>query len=65
VKRPEGKRLLGRPRRKWENDIKIKIQELGFGQEVAQSGSEWGNLVGCCNCGNEHPGSIRRKQILG
>ena len=29
--KPEGKRQLGRPRRRWENDIKIDLQELGCG----------------------------------
>jgi hypothetical protein len=26
--RPEGKRSLGRPRRKWENNIKMDLQEV-------------------------------------
>jgi hypothetical protein len=29
VWKPEGKRLLGRPRRKWEDNIKIDIKEIG------------------------------------
>jgi hypothetical protein len=29
VGKPEGKRLLGRPRRRWENNIKMGLQELG------------------------------------
>ena len=28
--KPEGKRLLGRPRHKWENNIKIDLQEVGW-----------------------------------
>jgi len=27
--KPEGKRPLGRPRRRWEDNIKINVQELG------------------------------------
>jgi hypothetical protein len=27
--KPEGKRPLGRPRRRWENNIKMDIQEVG------------------------------------
>jgi hypothetical protein len=27
----EGKRPLGRPRRRWEDNIKIRIREIGFG----------------------------------
>jgi hypothetical protein len=29
--RPEGRRPIGRPRRRWENNIKIDIQEVGWG----------------------------------
>jgi hypothetical protein len=28
VGKPEGKRLLGRPRRRWEDNIKMDIQEV-------------------------------------
>jgi hypothetical protein len=28
VRKPEGKRLLGRPRHKWENNIKAYLQEV-------------------------------------
>jgi hypothetical protein len=28
---PEGKRPLGRPRRKWEDNIEIDLQEVGCG----------------------------------
>ena len=29
--RPEGRRPLGRPRRRWEDSIKMDIQEMGCG----------------------------------
>ena len=29
--KPEGKRPLGRPRRKWQVGIKIKLEEIGLG----------------------------------
>ena len=29
VGKPEGKRRLGRPRRRWEDNIKMDLQELG------------------------------------
>jgi hypothetical protein len=29
VGKPEGKRPLGRPRRRWEDNIKIELQEVG------------------------------------
>jgi hypothetical protein len=40
VGKPEEKRLLGRPRRRWENNVKMDLQEVGCGGmdwiEVAQ-----------------------------
>jgi hypothetical protein len=30
VGRPEGKRLLGRPRRRWEDNIKMDLTEIGI-----------------------------------
>ena len=38
VGRPEGKRPLGRPWRRWEDNIKMDIQEVGCG---AWTGSIW------------------------
>jgi hypothetical protein len=29
--RPEGRRPLGRPRRRWEDNIKMDLQEVGWG----------------------------------
>jgi hypothetical protein len=31
VGRPEGRRPLGRPRRRWEDNIKMNLREIGFG----------------------------------
>jgi hypothetical protein len=31
VGRPEGRRPLGRPRRRWEGNIKMDLRETGFG----------------------------------
>ena len=30
MRKPEGKRPLGRPRHKWEDNIKMDLQELGW-----------------------------------
>jgi hypothetical protein len=32
--KPEGKRPLGRPRRRWEDGIRMDLGEIGFGGEV-------------------------------
>jgi hypothetical protein len=49
VGKPEGKRLLGRPRRKWEDNIRIDLQEGGCGCEdcigMAQDRDKWWALV--------------------
>jgi hypothetical protein len=46
---PEGKRLLGRPRRRWEDNIKMDVQEVGGGRgdwmELAQDNDRWRALV--------------------
>jgi hypothetical protein len=38
VGKPEGRRPLGRPRRRWENNIKMDLREVGWG---AQAGLIW------------------------
>ena len=35
VGKPEGKRLLGRPRRRWEDNIKMDLQQVGWGAWTA------------------------------
>jgi hypothetical protein len=30
VRRPKGKRLLGRPRHRWEDNIKMDLREIGI-----------------------------------
>jgi hypothetical protein len=49
VVKPEGKRLLGRPRHRWEDNIKIDIQEIGGScgdwMELAQDRDRWRALV--------------------
>jgi hypothetical protein len=38
VGKPEGRRPLGRPRRRWEDNIKMDLREVGWG---AWTGSIW------------------------
>ena len=49
VGKPEGKRPLGRPRRRWEDNIKIDLQEVGGGcgewVELVQDRDGWRALV--------------------
>jgi hypothetical protein len=39
VGKPEGRRPLGRPRRRWEDNIKMDLREVGWG------GIDWINLA--------------------
>ena len=50
VRKPEGKRPLGRPRRRWESNIKKYIQEVGWGGVMdwiglAQDRDKWRALL--------------------
>jgi hypothetical protein len=49
VGKPEGKRPLGRPKRRWDVNIKMYLQEVGCGGmdwiELAQNGVRWRELV--------------------
>jgi hypothetical protein len=50
VGKPEAKRPLGRPRRRWEDNIKMDLQEIGGGHgdwmELARDKDRWRALVG-------------------
>jgi hypothetical protein len=52
VGKPEGKRPLGRPRRRWEDNVKADLQEVGCGC------MDW------IECGNEHSGYIKCGEFL-
>ena len=47
--KPEGKKPLGKPRLRWENNIKMDLQEVGRGDgdwmELAQDRDKWRALV--------------------
>jgi hypothetical protein len=48
VRRPEGRRPLGRPRRRREDNIKMDLQEVEWGMdwiELAQDRDRWQALV--------------------
>jgi hypothetical protein len=49
VGKPEGKRLLGRRRRRWVDDIKMDVREIGWGGmdwiDLAQYRDRWWALV--------------------
>ena len=47
--KPEGKKPLGRPRHRWEDNIKMDLQKVGCGGvdwiELAQDRDRWQALV--------------------
>jgi hypothetical protein len=49
VGRPEGRRPLGRPRRRWKDNIKMDLQEVGWGDvdwiDMAKDRDRWRALV--------------------
>jgi hypothetical protein len=49
VGKPEGKRPLGRPRRRWEDGVPVDLREIGWGSvdwiQLAQARDRWRVLV--------------------
>jgi hypothetical protein len=62
VEKPERKRPLGRPRRRWDDNIKMDLQKVGCGGtnciDLAQDRGRWQALV------NEPLGSIQCGEFL-
>jgi hypothetical protein len=62
VGKPERGRRLGRPRHRWEDNIKMVLREIGWGGmdwiDLAQDRVQWRVLV------NEPSGSIKYLEIL-
>jgi hypothetical protein len=62
VGKPEGKRLLGRPRRAWEDNIKTDRKESGWWERTE---FVWLMIVtGCCGHGSKSSGSIKGREFL-
>jgi hypothetical protein len=49
VEKPEGKRPLGRPRRRWEDGIRMDLREIGLGDvdwiRLSQDRDRWRPVV--------------------
>jgi hypothetical protein len=61
VGKPEGKRPLGRHKHRWQDNIKMDLQEVGCGGmdwiELVQDRDRW--WAGTGKCVNEPSGSIK------
>jgi hypothetical protein len=63
--KPEGRRPLGRPRRRWEDNIKMDMREVGWGgMDWINLAQEQGQVAGSCECGYEPSGSIKCGEFL-
>jgi hypothetical protein len=61
VGKPEGRRPLGRPRRRWMDNIKMDLLEVGLGE------LDWISVVqleSSCELGNEPSGYVRCWETL-
>jgi hypothetical protein len=48
VGKPEGRRLLGKPRRRWKDHVKVNLREVGWGMDcidLAEERDRWRALV--------------------
>jgi len=65
VRKPEGRRPLGRPRCRLEDNIKNRSLGSGMGRYgLYYSGSGQGQVGGARECGNESCGSIKCVDFL-
>jgi hypothetical protein len=65
VGKPEGKRPMGRPRRRWDYNIKMDLHEVGFGgYGLNRTDSGEGHVAVTCECGNEPSGSKKFGEFL-
>jgi hypothetical protein len=64
VGKPEGKRPFVRPRRWWEDGIKMDLGEIGLGGcGLDSTGSGQGPVEGCCEYGDEPSGSCATELV--
>jgi hypothetical protein len=65
VGKPEGRRPLGRPRRRWEAGIRTGLREIGWGGGCGldSTGSGHGPVAGCGECGDEPTGSCATELV--
>jgi hypothetical protein len=60
VRKPKGKKPIGRPRNKWLDKMKMDVVVIGWGWcGLYWSGSGYGKVESCCEQGDELPGSVR------
>ena len=58
VGKPEGRRPLGGPRRRWLDNIRMNVQEVGCGYMDWIGLAQDRQVAYACECGNEPSGSV-------
>jgi hypothetical protein len=61
---PDGKRPLGRPRHRWEENIRMNLQEMECGAWTESIWLRTGAGAGTCECSNKTLGSIKYGEFL-
>jgi len=61
---PEGKRPLGRPTRRWVDNIRMDLQVVGFGYMDWIGLAQDRQVADACECGNEPSGSVKCGEFL-
>jgi hypothetical protein len=65
VGKPEGKKTLGRPKHRWEGNIKMDMKEIGWvSMDWIYLVQDRGQMVDCCEYGNECTGSVVYGEFL-
>jgi hypothetical protein len=64
VGKSEGKRLLGRPRRKWVDNIRMHLQGVRCGYTDWIGLAQDRQVADACECGNEPSGSVKCREFL-
>ena len=64
VGKPEGRRPLGRPWRRWVDNIRLDLQEVGYGYMDWIGRAQDRQVADACECGNEPSGSVKCGEFL-
>ena len=59
-----GRRPLGRPRRRWVDNIRMDLQEVGCGYKDWIGLAQDRQVADPCECGNEPSGSVKCGEFL-
>ena len=62
--KPEGRRPLGRTRRRWVDNIRMDLQEVGCGCMDWIGLAQDRQVADACECGYKHSGSVKYGEFL-